>query len=147
MTQQTSTTSELIEAAKETWPMPNPPMDMGVEDGIVWAICRGRLAGVDGYAMIPTGHPWSDGVTPEEEWCVARRELKVHGGICLYDHPWVGFDTTHAYDFWDSEYDPNGLQSLLKRHPSDLFHPKDWTVDKVIEEAKGLARQLASIDS
>lgn len=72
---------ELLKVARAVWPFSDEPLDMGVEDGIVWAVCRAPHAGVNGYAMIPAeGHPWSaelpcDSVQRGDE---AMEWLRVH---------------------------------------------------------------------
>lgn len=132
--------TKILDLARENWTMSTPPIEMGEENGIAWAICRGTLAGISGAALVPEhGHPWSDGLPSE------FRGLAVHGGISWTNGRWIGFDTAHAFDYWDEEYDPNRLQALLKRQPSKLFQDIDWTPEMVIEEAKSLARQLSSL--
>lgn len=145
------TNHQLIAVARKAWPFDSEPMDMGVESGIAWAICRGGV-GVNGYVLIPAeGHPWSAGIPYREEdgWnevCPSEYLLEVHGGITYgggscdgSDPRWLGFDTAHSGDMWDAEFDPHGV--CRAGSPWD----KQWTVELVIEEVRSLARQLASI--
>jgi hypothetical protein len=70
--------------------------------------------------------------------------VDVHGGVTFHQHPWVGFDTGHAWDHWSSEYDPHGISQY---HGDSFggFPVIHWTPELVAEEAKRLARQIAEI--
>ena len=188
------TNPELIRAARASLSQhfDRPPLDMGVEAGIVWAIVASPGTGVNGYALVPAeGHPWSTGFPGDEDmyvdrdrsrknlrlfWEIQKRKgggtapedmgrvfeemaqtegyekmpsdnlddyLVVHGGVTYYHHPWVGFDTGHAWDIWGPEYDPHGISARF----ASVDHKWDvhWTPELVAEEAKRLARQLAEI--
>jgi hypothetical protein len=142
--------SALLTAARSAWPFDDhEPQQMGIEDGIVWAICPGRMGGFNGYALIPAeGHPWSAGVpivgsydNGGWEERASERVLTVHGGITYgAAGPWIGFDTLHAFDIWPAEYDPHDLSI-----PSTTGWDRRWTVEQVVDEAKHLARQLAAV--
>lgn len=135
------TDNMLIRNAQHSWNFQQPALAMGVESDVVWAVRRGLTAGVDGGVMVPAeDHPWCVGF-PEDY----RNRFDVHGNISWDLFPWLGFDTSHAFDVWEPEFDPNGHQALLDRYPSSLFVEKRWTLGLVIEEAKSLARQLAAI--
>lgn len=132
----------LVETAQKLWPFPNPPLDMGVEDGIVWATCRAPIAGVNAYCLIPAeGHPWSNG-TPtfaDDDYEGMDRLLEVHGGLTYHGDKWIGFDTCHGGDIWDAEYDSHGIT----RGFTPTSWDRHWTPEMVAEEAKSLARQIA----
>lgn len=132
----------LVTNARDSWKFNEPILAIGVENGIVWAVRRGPFAGIDGCVMIPPdSHPWCAGF-PDD----FRGRFKVHGNISWDAFPWLGFDTAHAFDKWDLEFDPRGYQALLDTEmPSTLFQEKRWTLGLVIQEAKSLARQLAVI--
>jgi hypothetical protein len=138
----------LLTAARSAWPFDDhEPEQMGIEDGVVWAICRAPLAGFNGYALIPAeGHPWSAGVPAtkdNDDWDVyaSEQQLTVHGCITYgAAGPWIGFDTCHAGDVWPPQYDPHGLT----RACGDSWD-RHWTVEKIVDEAKNLARQLAAV--
>lgn len=137
--------SELLRVGRTMWPFEWEPIQMGIENGIVWAITPGRIGGINGYVLIPAeGHPWSTGVpiiTDDSGYEESAADcLEVHGGITYGGHPWIGFDTLHAFDMWPAEYDPG---AVCRPSGSDL--DRYWTIDGVIEEAKGLARQLAAV--
>jgi len=68
--------------------------------------------------------------------------LNVHGGVTYYYHPWVGFDTAHLGDIWPAELDPHDLCKIGREHRPDTGIR--WSHELVIEEAKTLARQVAS---
>lgn len=71
------------------------------------------------------------------------RYLDAHGGITYYQHPWVGFDTSHAWDVWPPEWDERGMSRIFRDiNGPDVTH---WNPDMVAEEAKKLARQVAEI--
>jgi hypothetical protein len=140
--------SALLTAARSVWPFDHTePEQMGIEDGIVWAICRSPLAGLNGYALIPAeGHPWSAGVPTYDteygwEEPISERDLQIHGGITYgASGPWIGFDTYHAGDMWAPQYDPTGLT----RSYSDSWD-RHWTIEQIVDEAKHLARQIAAV--
>jgi len=115
-----------------TTPHPNMTIvDSGIESGIHWVTCRAPIfAAVNGYALIPEGHPWH-GLDYDE---VSDKGVEVHGGL-TYDNEngWVGFDTCHAGDHW-----PGGYAIDRKSYG------RDWTEEDVAEEARSLARQIAA---
>jgi hypothetical protein len=134
--------SQLLKVARDIWPFPNEPLDMGIECGLVWAVARGVGAGVNGYVLIPAeGHPWSAEFPDEDHW----REPDVHGGVTCMQHPWLGFDTNHAWDYWPPEYDPYGQCSIYRGSWGADNMLKYWTVDKVAAEAKYLAALVAAV--
>jgi hypothetical protein len=80
---------ELLRVARSVWPFKSEPLQMGVEDGLVWATVRGPVGGESGYVLIPAeGHPWSNGVI-DQGW-LAPRTL---GGTVCYRRPWLGINT------------------------------------------------------
>jgi hypothetical protein len=137
----------LIEAAMTAWPFKDrPPLEIGVEDGIVWATVPSPLGPINGYALIPAeGHPWSAGVpliNNERGWeeYESERTLEVHGGITYgASGPWIGFDCLHAFDVWPPEFDLLGVR--LRTDSRGRL----WTPELVAEEARNLARQIAAI--
>lgn len=115
------------------------PLEIGVVDGVVWAIARSPVVGVNGYAMVPgEKHPWSRGWPEEVDF---NDVFNVHGGITAAFHPWLGFDTGHADDLWPPEFDPHALSSRLLMSPNAIH----WTVSAVSAEARRLARQVAKL--
>jgi hypothetical protein len=133
---------ELLAAARKSWDelFNPPPLLMGVEDGVVWAIVPSPVVGVNGYCMIPAeGHPWSPGFPPDD----LDDFLDAHGGITYSSHPWVGFDCAHFQDIWPPEYDPYEVTRIAREYCSTWS--SEWTPELVIEEAKKLARQIAEI--
>lgn len=116
------------------------PLDMGVADGIVWVTVVGPV-GVNGYAMIPAeGHPWSGELPCDNEWDLDD-VLDIHGGVTWARHPWIGFDTAHAGDWWPPEYDKSGISNLLLAWDQHIR----WTPEMVTAEAERLAIQVARI--
>lgn len=89
-------------------------------------------------AMIQTANEF-----PREDHYSLDNYLSVHGGVTYYNHPWVGFDTGHAWDIWPEEYDEHALCALYRERPPT--YARHWTVDMVRGEARNLARQLANI--
>jgi hypothetical protein len=182
---------QLIAIAKSVWPFEgHPPLDIGVEEGVVWAVVKGGFCGVNGYAMIPPeGHPWSvqfpdgassdrdadhamkslrelhtmmkAGVSPEKAMAELGgrtdghihgdmdRFLDVHGGVTYYQFPWIGFDTAHGFDIWEGEYENKADRYLSEKYGIPGLHDSKygihWTLEKVKDEAKKLARQIAQI--
>lgn len=149
---------QLLKIAMQAWPNGfSSPLEMGVEDGIVWAITRGPLVGINGYVLIPPeGHPWSHEIPSKtvkydhdddgyEYRQYATEELEVHGGITYGTYGpgggWIGFDTAHSGDCWPPEFDPHGMSDRYGTVPWS----KQWTTQRVIDEAKSLARQIAAI--
>ena len=113
------------------------PIETGIEEGIEWAIyINPVMGGTNGYARIPKGHIWR-GLTDWQWECTA--DVNVHGGVTygITDEGWIGFDTSHYRDVWE------GSGYLLGTGESDDIH---WDQDKVIEETKSLARQIASVN-
>lgn len=107
--------------------------DAGQEHGIDWCVMRHTSFGFcNGYVRLPERHPWRDETILES----LTAEL-CHGGITGgHGDDWIGFDTGHAFDYWPgtplSEYeDPE--------HPWTVH----WTVAKVADEARRLARHVA----
>lgn len=150
--------NELLAVAQRAWPQGwAPALEMGVEDGIVWAITRAPLVGINGYVLIPPeGHPWSTGIPSEEVvdddgehlWnTYATDDLGVHGGItyggCGGGPGWIGFDTAHSGDYWPPEFDQHGM--CIRYDELGVPWAKRWTTEMVIEEAKQLARQVAAV--
>ena len=112
------------------------PIETGIEEGIEWAIyINPSMGDINGYARVPEGHIWRK----LNDWqleCTA--DVKVHGGVTygITDEGWIGFDTAHYCDVWE------GSKYLLGEDdsPDNIY----WDQDKVIEEAKYLARQIAA---
>lgn len=131
--------AQLLALARSVWRADFPtPLDMGVESGIVWATCPGPMGGVNGYVLIPAeGHLWSKGCPDDVD-----ELLDVHGGITYHGHPWLGFDTNHAFDVWLGEYAPKFPSPF-----NDLHHEWShlWDPAQVAVEAALLAKQVASI--
>ena len=103
----------------------------GEENGIGWAICGNPIGGINGYATVPAGHPWT-GKNYDDI------DVDIHGGLTFGRDGWIGFDTAHLGDIWP------GRDPFLY---SSSFSNKEWTEDAVAEEAKRLARQVAQARS
>ena len=137
--------SELLRTARRSWDnqFDNPPIDMGIHNDVVWAISASPAVGVNGYAMVPAeGHPWSTGWPKDDDGWYVDDIIDVHGGVTYRQFPWLGFDTVHAWDIWPDEYNPGGVRMGFAGHPD--WNIK-WTVEKVIDEVKKLAAQIAQI--
>ena len=106
----------------------------GTEDGIDWCVVRAPLYGaVNGYARIPEDHPWHD--MGYEEIYDLEPDLEVHGGLTFARDGWIGFDTLHGFDLWPDM--PGRLHQLAAGG-------RQWDQEQVEEEARRLARQVAS---
>lgn len=117
------------------------PLHIGVVDGVCWVTVLAPTVGINGYAMVPAeGHPWSNGWPVEDAWDLDN-VLEVHGGVTWINHPWVGFDTAHAWDWWPPEYDKLGMASRFLM----VEGAKRWTPALVAYEARRLAIQVAKI--
>lgn len=117
------------------------PLHMGIVDGVVWATTVAPMCGINGYAMVPAeGHPWSNGWPFADSWDLDD-VFNVHGGVTYSCHPWIGFDTAHAWDWWPPEYDKLGLSSRFLV----VDGSKRWTPALVAYEARRLAIQVAKI--
>lgn len=131
--------SELIRAALRKWPHEHAePLAIGECDNIVWATVKSPMIGVNGYVLISAeSHPWSTGFPDDLEDLI-----DVHGGITYVQHPWLGFDTGHAWDYWPPEYDRIGIQQ--HGWPTGVT-VINWTPELVAEEAKRLATQIVAL--
>lgn len=97
--------------------------------GIPWVVAKAPMFGaLNGYVRLPEGHPWH-GLDYEEI------EVDVHGGVTYHSGGWIGFDTLHFADIWP------GSPEFMKESssPSDIR----WTAERVQNEVKNLARQVA----
>lgn len=107
---------------------------LGNEDGIVWIVVRHSMGFRCGYVYLDPEHPWQK--NPE-----LQDEVDVHGGITGgLGESWVGFDTSHAHDYWE---DMNPMYSSLLRPDGDPFIIR-WTLDMIVAETQSLARQAAA---
>jgi len=122
------------------------PLAIGVHCGVVWATAESPAVGINGYAMVPEGHPWSSGFpkpgSDEFGWAPLDEVLTVHGGVTYAQHPWIGFDTAHAWDWWPAAYDKLGISSRYL-YADNVTR---WTPEKVIAEAMDLARQVSLVE-
>lgn len=100
----------------------------GIEQDIKWAVRTPAFGqgGHCGYAQIPEGHPWRgrkyDDI-PAEVW-----DGLTYGIDGLYntnDDGWIGFDHSH---FNDPQFEGG----------------EPFTIEHVAEEARDLARQIAT---
>jgi hypothetical protein len=102
-------------------------LDSGVEDGVEWATVVAPLYGaVNGYVRVPEGHPWG-GLDVDDI------DVEVHGGLTYAREGWIGFDTLHGWDFWP------GCPTYWQHDGA-----KQWTPELVADEARDLARRVAS---
>lgn len=156
----------LLIAARNAWPMKSEPIEIGIENGIPWAIAQNGndyMPALCGYAQIPAeGHPLSTA----DELATIDNAVRAPGGITWGPtqpfelHPghvlpgrtlvecggWVGFDTGHAWDYWD---DLELARVGVKRIPFPDGYVPDampqatyWTVDAIRDSAKILASQI-----
>ena len=97
----------------------------------------------NGYVAVEKDHPYFG-----KEYTSIDDEIEVHGGLTFSDEfvdgdktLWVfGFDTAHSGDIWEGQYMTPYMQAYHKLFSSDVTH---WTDEKLVEEIKILAEQLA----
>ncbi|WP_143546585.1 hypothetical protein [Rhodococcus sp. 06-418-5] len=155
----------LLIAARNVWPMKSDPIEIGIENGIPWAIAQNGnpyMPALCGYAQIPAeGHPLSTvdhfrtiddavrtpgGITwgPITPFELAGKMLP--GRTLAEIGGWVGFDTGHSWDYWDDlELARVGLTRVPFPGgyvPESLPNAKYWTVDAIRDAAKTLASQI-----
>lgn len=117
----------------ETFPVGMTPVETGEFEGVRWATCRAPLFGaVNGYALLPDGHPWR-GIANESDI-----PADVHGGLTYSRNGWIGFDFLHYGDWWPEQGD-------AQRWGAD--EDRECTPDDVKVEAIGLARQIHEASS
>lgn len=75
--------------------------------------------------------------------------LSCHGGITWYQHPFVGFDTMHSGDVWDGTPWEEPPMPGMSMRSTDIARKSpwvtQWSLEKICEEAKNLARQVAEV--
>lgn len=108
---------QLMKAATAVWPFPNPPLRMGVQNGIVWATATASTVGINGYALVPAeSHPWSKAwpetiMNQPEAAARAREDLqKVHELAAV-----VGYDEAIRQTFIEN-YEPHLHEDYLDRY-------------------------------
>lgn len=105
--------------------------ETGEVDGIRWATCNAPFPpAVNGYALLPAGHPWRELDLQGEDYAA----VDVHGGITYGPDAdgWIGFDYLHAGDCWPGSRMPR-FGDHVERTPGE-----------VADEARSLARQIAA---
>lgn len=149
------------------WPFEELPLAHGLVEGIPWAVrpCPASPPCVNGYAQIPAeGHPWSNLIDYDDIQPFVTAELTYGPHVATLDSDdgepatfvqsladvggWVGFSTTGYNDVWAPDalaeaglsYDGERCSGLPDTDPTAVVH---WTVDKVIEQAQFLARDIA----
>lgn len=100
----------------------------GVHRGLNWAIGQGHL-GLNGYVQIPEDHPW-------HELMEVDLEVTVHGGLTFVHDGWIGFDTAHYGDVWETT--PASMKQLYTPEAVTL-----WTEEMLRDEVLRLADQVA----
>lgn len=135
------------------WWKTEPPLRVWQHEGVYCALGAGYAA-VNGYVLLPDGHPWRELDLCGEDW---ERGPEVHGGITFGpdDTGWIGFDTAHAWDYWtEEELCRAGLDGAdlarAVQFQDQLYHyapPDDpdnrhWTAKQLIAEVEHLARQV-----
>ena len=111
-------------------------VERGTESGVEWFTALAPINGsVNGYALLPEGHPWRD-LDLQGSDCDSGPD--VHGGVTYGPTPsgWVGFDTAHSGDVWPGQEYDLGYDTEWDVH---------WTNEKVADEARELARQIAEV--
>ncbi len=115
------------------WPFKDNLLEHGTEDGVIWALAAAPINdAINGYVYIPENHPWRD--VEDQMWDL---DAEVHGGITYANHNWLGFDFMHAWDWWP------GMAGRYQIIPYEDQITR--TIDDVRQEAKSLARQVASV--
>lgn len=119
------------------------PVRSGETDGIQWKIVlTPRGSHLNGYVHIPAGHSLRGMDYMEIE------NIEVHGGLTFSEDDWLGFDTAHYGDLWsDEELEKVGGSNITAAEHWPTIGGKEivqWTLDKLEEETKYLARQVAA---
>lgn len=120
------------------------PVRVGITDGIEWKIVlTPRGSHLNGYVLIPYGHPLRGLDYTEIEG------IDIHRGLTFSEDDWIGFDTAHYGDFWkDEELEKVGGKNTtmdpLLSYVSPSDHVQIWTLEKLEQETKYLARQVAA---
>lgn len=119
------------------------PIRAGITDGIEWKIVlTPRGSHLNGYVYIPEGNPLRGLDYTEIEG------IEIHGGLTFSEDDWIGFDTVHYGDIWsDEELEKVGGANITTATHWPTIGGKEvvqWTVDKLEEETKYLARQVAA---
>lgn len=111
-----------------------------------WIVSHGSWK--NGYVAVEKDHPYFG-----KQYTSIDDEIEVHGGLTFSDEfvdgdksLWVfGFDTAHSGDIWESEdthYMTPYMQAYHKLFSSEVIY---WTDEKLVEETKILAEQLAAV--
>lgn len=119
------------------------PVRVGITDGVEWKIVlTPRGTHLNGYVLIPYGNPLRGLDYTEIEG------IEIHGGLTFSEDDWLGFDTAHYGDRWsDEELEKVGGSNSTSGAIWEAVAGADttlWTLDKLEEETKYLARQVAS---
>lgn len=112
--------SEQLDAVFHDWR--SRGVDAGIHEGIVWLTLRNPVGAVNGYVVLPEGHPWAT-----LDLVGAHGIINIHGGVTLQQGSLVGFHTVHYGDVWQG-FPDWGLP--------DVLH---WTPEMVRAEARCLA--------
>lgn len=147
------------------WPLANPPAQLWEHAGIRCAIALGYAAW-NGYVQLPRGHRWrllDVGEVPADAHgglTFGQRRAIVVDGVERAPQVtpeqtggWVGFDTTHAWDYWPTEELPEltGEAALTRRMLNDLTsgmrygYRVTWSLARLRFEVEALAEQVAAV--
>lgn len=100
----------------------------GAHKEIPWMVARHTFLGsMNGYVLLPPEHPWLDEA-------IAEKEVDIHGGITYHEDGWIGFDTSHAGDYWEES------SWSIPRLGERIL----WTPELVVKETKRLADQVVA---
>lgn len=111
------------------------PVAVGTFGGIQWAVCESPFGGQNGYIKLHPEHPWrteKDHLFSSEDDGIAEASEHCNGGVTFNRGDWIGFDTSHAWDYWPDCPD----------HPGSVFHVASyddmrwWSTKEVISETK-----------
>lgn len=147
----------VIPATDFPWPFRTPPMRAWTYSGMLCAIAKSPLYGVNGYVRIPEGSPLhgiaydaldvrvSGGLTYGCFSFDAHPEYGIKARSCGTDETkgWVGFDTQHSWDYWDRATIVELGQRTDLTAPTMFERANYWTVELVEAETQRLAEQLS----
>lgn len=123
-----------VNQMSSTNPINSPIITAGTHKGISWETRQGVFGAVNGYALLPEGHPYRKLDLQMENYDVVR----MHGGVTFgpTDGGWIGFDTSHAGDVWPDM--PDNLQ-----YPGSLVPDTHWTQERVEAQCRKMCDQIA----
>jgi hypothetical protein len=121
---------QLIELAKSIWPFTNPPLALGVEDGVVWGCQRGTV-GICGYALIPAeGHPWSprfpNGIDQDKDSERSRKTMSEFMRLTEKEGLSFAEASERVYGGDTSIFDTDYMDNYLDIHGGVTYYCHPW---------------------